>query len=95
MDHLRTRPLLRLAVALLAAGCAAPSAPPAAAPPADLARLESAVARTPRDPGALVSLAAAYEERERWDDARAAYRRALDARPPAGAATRVRDRLLL
>ncbi len=95
MDHLRTRPLLRLAVALLAAGCAAPSAPPAAAPPADLARLESAVARTPRDPGALVSLAAAYEERERWDDARAAYRRALDARPPAGAAMRVRDRLLL
>ena len=50
-------------------------------PPRDLAGLEACAARSPRDVELLVQLAAAYEAAGRRDDARTAYRRAIEIDP--------------
>ena len=50
-------------------------------PPRDVAGLEACLSRFPRDLELLVELGAAYEAAERLDDARSAYRRALEIDP--------------
>jgi cytochrome c-type biogenesis protein CcmH/NrfG len=88
-------PLLRLVATTALVGLvavASRSAPSGAAaspesvrceldPPRDIAGLEACVARSPRDLELFVELGAAYEAAGRADDARSAYRRAIEIDP--------------
>jgi len=87
-------PLLRLVataalVGLVAVASRSPSGAAASAesvrceldPPRDVAGLEACVSRSPRDLELLVELGAAYEATGRPDDARSAYRRAIELDP--------------
>ena len=50
-------------------------------PPVDVGGLEACVSRFPRDVELLVDLGAAYEAAGRGEDARSAYRRAIEIDP--------------